>query len=122
MNTMLWVFQVLVAVVVMVTGTVKLAISRELLVEHMRWAASWPRWRIKLLGVAELLGALGLVLPMATGIAPLLTPLAAVGLALLMAGAVHTHRRLCEGFVPALVVGALCVAIAIGRLVLASLP
>jgi len=50
---------------------------------------------VRAIGVLELLAALGLVLPPLTGIAPVLTPLAAVGIALLMAGAgvVHFRRR-----------------------------
>ena len=45
---------------------------------------------VKAIGAAELLGAVGLILPLATGIAPILTPLAAVGLTVLMIGAVAT--------------------------------
>ena len=51
---------------------------------------------IKLIGLAELLGALGLILPAVTGILPWLTPLAASGLVLMMAGASFTHYRLKE--------------------------
>ena len=50
-----------------------------------------PEAQIKLLGIAEVLGAIGLVAPMATGIAPVLTRVAAVCLATLMGGAVATH-------------------------------
>ena len=98
-----------------ITGTLKLAVPRERLARKTHWAGSWPRWRIKLLGAAELAGAAGLVLPVALGIAPLLTPIAAVCLALLMLGAIHIHQRLGESFVPAAVVAALSVAIAAGR-------
>src|SRR5208282_5389372 len=100
-----------VALIVTITGTAKLVFSRERLTPKMHWAATWPRGRIKLLGFAEVAGASGLVLPTATGIAPVLTPVAALCLAVLMAGAVRTHRRLGEGVVPAVVVGLLCVAI-----------
>jgi len=62
----------------------------------------------------------GLVAPQATGIAPALTPIAAACLAVLMVGAVRTHQRLGEGFAPAALVGALCCAIAAGRVVLAG--
>lgn len=116
LNTMLWIAQALVAVVVAVTGLTKLTVPREKLAQKMHWAASWPRGRIRLLGLAEVAGAAGLVLPGLTGIAPLLTPLAALCLGLLMVGAVRTHRQLGEGFAPALVIGVLCVGIAAGRL------
>jgi hypothetical protein len=58
---------------------------------HMGWVHSIPEAQIKLLGVAEVLGAIGLVAPMAAGIAPFLTRAAAVCLATLMGGAVATH-------------------------------
>jgi uncharacterized membrane protein len=115
-NTALWVAQGLVAALMGLTGAVKLFVSREKLAQKMHWAATWPRERIRLLGLAEILGAVGLVAPQATGIAPLLTPLAAFCLAVLMAGAIRTHRRLGEGFAPAAVVAALCLGIAAGRL------
>ncbi len=88
----------------------------------MHWAPSWPRWRIKLLGLAELAGALGLVAPVATGIAPVLTPVAALCLAALMVGAARTHGRLGEPIVPPLVIGALCLCIAAGRLLAGTHP
>lgn len=116
LNTLLWIAQALVALTVALTGATKLLLPRELLVDKMRWAATWPRWRIKLLGIAEVAGAIGLVAPWAMGVAPLLTPFAALCIAMLMAGAVRTHRSLGEGFAAAAVVGLLCVAIAAGRL------
>jgi len=116
MTTALWAVQILLAVVFTITGTLKLAFSRERLVPKMHWAETWPRARIKLLGLAEVAGALGLVLPSATHIAPALTPIAALCLAALMAGAIRTHRRLGERVVPAAMVGLLCVAVAAARL------
>lgn len=117
MNTALWIVQGFVALVVAITGSSKVVLPREKLARHMHWAASWPRERIKLLGLAEVAGAVGLVIPMATGIAPALTPIAAVCLAVLMAGAIQTHRRLGESFAPATLVGVLCLGIAAGRAV-----
>jgi hypothetical protein len=120
LNASLGIAQVLVAAVIALTGAAKLALPRERLADRMHWAAAWPRWRIKLLGAAEVAGAVGLVAPRATGIAPALTPIAALCVAALMAGAVRTHRRLGEGFLPAVVVGALCLGIAAGRLLLGA--
>jgi hypothetical protein len=116
MNTVLWTAQILLALVFASTGTTKLILSRERLAPRMHWAASWPRGRIKLLGLAELAGAVGLVAPAATHIAVVLTPVAAFCLAVLMAGAVQTHRRLGESVAPAVVVGVLCVVVGVGRL------
>jgi hypothetical protein len=115
LKTTLWIAQGLVASVVLVAGLVKLTLPRERLAQRMHWATAWPRGRIKLLGAAEVAGAAGLVLPAATGIAPVLTPLAAACLCVVMAGAVHTHRRLGESFAAAAVIGGLCAFIAVGR-------
>ena len=59
-NIVLWVTQGLVAVGIASTGSLKIVMPRERLAERMHWAGSWPRWRIKLLGIAEVLGAVGL--------------------------------------------------------------
>ncbi len=66
----------------------------------------------------EMLAAVGLVLPWATGIAPVLTPLAALGLCLVMMGAARAHARLGEGRSIAVnvLLFALCLAVAVGRL------
>jgi hypothetical protein len=116
MNVLAWVIQGFVAAAVAITGTVKVVLPRERLAARMHWAAQWPRGRIKALGLAEILGAVGLIAPTATGIAPVLTPIAALCLAVLMGGAVQTHRRLGEGVAPAAVIGLLCVAVAAARL------
>jgi DoxX-like family len=116
MNIALWVAQGFAALVFFLTGALKVVAPREKLAEKMHWATTWPPGRIKLLGLAEVAGAIGLVLPAALHIAPVLTPVAAVCLAVLMLGAVQTHRRFHESFVPALVLVLVCVAIAAGRL------
>jgi hypothetical protein len=117
MNTALWIAQALVASLILVTGTVKLLLPRDRLIKRMHWASAWPAWRIKLLGLAEVAGAVGLIVPLATGIAPLLTPLAAICIAVLMVGAVRTHQRLGEGAAPAVVVAVLSLVIAVARTV-----
>ena len=59
------------------------------------WAEDFSPTTIRLIGLAEILGAIGLVLPAALHIAPVLVPLAAVGFALVMVGpaAVHAQRK-----------------------------
>ena len=57
------------------------------------WAADWSPASIKLIGVAEILGAVGLILPTVLHVAPILVPLAAVGLILVMIGAAVVHTR-----------------------------
>jgi hypothetical protein len=116
LNVVLWVVQGLLAGVFLLTGTTKLVLPREVLEKRMHWAASWPRWRIRLLGLAEMAGAVGLVVPRAMGVAAFLTPIAALCLAVLMLGAAGTHRRLGESVVPPLLIGALCLVVAAARL------
>ena len=89
----MWAIQIFLAVVFGAAGTMKVVRSKAQLAAnpHMSWVHSVPEAQIKLLGVAEILGAIGLVAPMATGIAPFLTRVAAVCLATLMGGAVATH-------------------------------
>lgn len=120
MTTALWVAQGFAALVFLLTGALKVAAPKEKLVGKMHWAATWPAGRIKLLGLAEVAGAIGLVLPAALHIAPVLTPIAAGCLAVLMLGAVQTHRRLHESVVPALMLALVCAAIAAGRISLAG--
>jgi hypothetical protein len=122
MNTALWIAQIFVALVVAITGAAKIVLPRERLQTRMHWAATWPRGRIKLLGLAEVMGAAGLVLPTATGIAPVLTPIAALCIGVLMAGAIRTHQRLGEGFLSAVVIGVLCLGIAAGRFLAVTPP
>ena len=59
----------------------------------MAWVEGYSQRQIRLIGALEVLGAIGLVLPAFTGILPWLTPLAAIGLALLMVGAAVIHIR-----------------------------
>lgn len=122
LNKSLWIAQAFVAVVVALAGAAKLVIPREKLERRMHWAKTWPRWRIRLLGLAEVAGAVGLLAPAASGIAPVLTPLAALCLAAVMAGAVRTHRRLRESVAPAVVIGLLCAGIAAGHFFAGAQP
>lgn len=59
----------------------------------MAWVEDFDARTIKGIGTLEVLGALGVILPRLTGILPVLTPLAATGLALTMLGAARTHLR-----------------------------
>ena len=87
----------LLAVIFLATGLTKLTQPRaKLAAGPMGWAADVTDVEFRTVALLEVLGALGLVLPGALGIAPLLTPLAAVGLALTMVGAIATHVRMGE--------------------------
>ena len=111
MNIALWIVQALLAVAFLGAGAMKLTQPKEKLVTSLAWAESFSPTSIKLIGAAEILGALGLVLPALTGIAPVLTPLAAVGLAVVMLGAIVTHAR--RGETPMIAVNVVLLALAL---------
>jgi uncharacterized membrane protein len=93
MNLALWIAAGLLAVLFAVAGLVKLTQPKEKLAGSQPWVEDFQPSVIKAIGAAEVLGALGLILPAVTGIAPALVPLAAVGLALTQAGAIAVHAR-----------------------------
>ena len=113
----MWAIQILLAVVFGAAGTMKLVRSKAQLAAnpHMGWVHSVPEAQIKLLGVAEVLGAIGLVAPMAIGIAPILTRVAAVCLATLMGGAAATHMNRREPAAVATALAALTIVVATFR-------
>ncbi|MFO0682998.1 MAG: DoxX family protein [Sandaracinus sp.] len=117
MNYALWGLQGLLALVFLAAGGNKLAQSREKLLANpmMGWANDFSSSQIKLIGLAEVLGAIGLVAPYATGILPILTPVAALALAVLMLGAAATHARRKEPWIPPVVLAVLSLGLAAGR-------
>lgn len=118
MDTAIWVVQILLAVAFLMAGAMKLTQSKEKLAENMAWVNDFSANQVRTIGLLELLGAVGLVLPMALDILPILIPLAAVGLVLNMIGAAFTHHRRDEyNMIPInLVLLALALFVAIGRL------
>jgi uncharacterized membrane protein YphA (DoxX/SURF4 family) len=87
----LWIAQVLLALVYGMAGslkTFKTAQARE----RMVWTQGRSDNYVHFVGITELLGALGMLLPMLTGILPWLTPLAALGLALIQALAIFMEH------------------------------
>lgn len=95
MNTALWVVAVLLALAYSASGGIKLFASREWLLEAPAggWIEDFSQSKVRAIGSLELAGAAGLTLPAILGVAPILVPLAAVGIAMLMAGAVITRLR-----------------------------
>jgi len=85
----------------------------------MGWVADVQTPRVRMIGALEVAGAVGVVVPWATGILPLLTPLAAIGLAAVQVGAIITHagRGEWEHLVLNFVLLAAAVVVAVGRLV-----
>ena len=94
MNITLWIIAIVLAVAFFLAGLMKIAQPKEkLAASGMGWTGDFPAGAVKAIGVVEVLGALGLVLPAALDVAPVLVPLAAAGLALAMAGAAVVHAR-----------------------------
>lgn len=118
MNIALWIIQGVLALVFAAAGCVKLFTPKPELVVKMAWATDFAPASIKSIGLAELLGAIGLVVPWATMIEPRLTPIAASALVIVMIGAVATHVRVKDPvslYVPASVLGLLAAIVALGR-------
>ncbi|MBO0847621.1 MAG: DoxX family protein [Nocardioides sp.] len=94
MNIVLWIIAGVLAAFYLAAGLTKVTRPKEKLAANMTWVEDFSAGTVKLIGVLEILGALGLVLPAAFGVAPILTPLAATGLAVMMllAAAVHVRR------------------------------
>ena len=89
-----WIVAGLTALAFFAAGAMKVARPKEKLIESgMAWAGDFSQPAVRLIGAAEILGAFGIVLPMLTGIAPILSPIAAVCLAVLMVGATVVHIR-----------------------------
>lgn len=110
----LWIVNALLALGFLGAGLMKLLRDRDALVASgMAWAGDFQPGAIKAIGAAEVLGALGLILPLATGILPILSPVAATALAVLMAGAVVVHLRRRESATPSMVLAVLAVASAV---------
>ena len=93
MQVFLWIVAGLLALAFLAAGVMKLTQPREKLASAMGWVEDFNAPTVKLIGGLEVLAAIGLILPALTGIAPILTPLAATGLVLVMIGAIVTHLR-----------------------------
>ncbi len=118
MNIALWVVSIVLALAFIAAGGLKLVRPKEQLVDKMAWVADATQGQVRTVGALEVLGGLGLVLPGLTGIAPVLVPLAAVGLFLMMIGAVVVHVRMGDSIghaAPAIILALLCAFVAWGR-------
>lgn len=96
MNIVLWVVQVLLALAFLGVGIMKVSQPVEKLKTNMGFVEHTTPGIVKLIGVLEILGGIGLILPAVTHILPWLTVAAALGLVLTMIGAVIVHIRLNE--------------------------
>jgi uncharacterized membrane protein len=117
MNVFLWIVQSVLAAMFVMAGLMKSTQPKEKLAPKLPWVEDVSLGTLRLIGVVELLGGLGLILPAATGIAPVLTPIAATGLAVVMvlAAATHIRRREPSGVAFNAVLFALAAVVAWGR-------
>jgi hypothetical protein len=74
MNVFLWIVQAVLAAMFVLAGIMKSTQPKEKLAPKLPWVQDFSAGTVRFIGVAELLGGLGLILPAATGIAPILTP------------------------------------------------
>src|SRR5580704_92297 len=114
MNLALWIIQGLLALVFLFAGGVKLVIPTDQLVKQ---APQFSGLFLRFVGVCEVLGAIGLILPRLLRIRPRLTPLAAVGLVIIMIGATvvtAANVGVAQALFPA-IVGLLAAFVAYGR-------
>jgi uncharacterized membrane protein len=93
MNIFLWILQGLLAVMFAMSGLMKTTQPVDKLAQKMPWVEDFSASTVRFIGAMEILGALGLILPAATGIATVLTAVAATGLAVTMLLAVGLHLR-----------------------------
>jgi uncharacterized membrane protein YphA (DoxX/SURF4 family) len=121
MNIALWVLQVLLALAFIAAGVMKGFRPLDQLAPSLPWTTQVPASLVRFIGISELVGGVGLVLPAITGIAPWLTPLAAACLALVMllAAGFHVQRQEYTTIAPSIVLMLLSIAVAYGRFALA---
>jgi uncharacterized membrane protein YphA (DoxX/SURF4 family) len=98
------IINIVLALAFLASGLAKVSQPRAALAKRgMGWTDDFSVVNVKLIGAAEVVGAVGLVVPLLTGVAPVLSPIAAVCLAIIMVGAIVVHVRRSESFLPALV-------------------
>jgi uncharacterized membrane protein len=116
-NVFLWVLQGVLAAVFAGSGVMKMSQRKEALAPRLPWVADFSAGTVRFIGAVEVLGAVGLILPAATGVVPVLTPIAAVGLGVTMvlAAVTHVRRKELSGVVVNVVLLALLVIVALGR-------
>ncbi len=122
MNIALWASQIILAIIFLMAGSMKTFQPLDKLAQTMDWVKSSPPLT-RFIGIVEILGVLGLILPAATRILPWLTPIAAIGLAIIMVLAIgfHVIRKEYKTLPVLVVILLLSIFVAYGRFVLAPL-
>lgn len=122
MDIVLWILQILLAIMFLLAGVTH-GFQQERAKAQFKWPADVSPGLLTFIGIAEILGAIGLVLPWLTRILPWLTPLAGLLLAVMMllAAIFHLTRREYPNIVVNIVLLALAAFVAYGRWVLVPL-
>jgi uncharacterized membrane protein YphA (DoxX/SURF4 family) len=117
MNLGLWIAQIVAGAAFVLAGLMKTTQPLDQLGKRMKWVPTLSPATVRFIGVSEFAGGVGLILPWATGIAKVLTPIAAVALVvvMLLALGLHLKRREWPELIPGLVLGGLAAFVAWGR-------
>jgi uncharacterized membrane protein len=118
MDIALWIGAGILAAAFLMAGMMKIITPHEKLKAQMPWVEDFPSSRVKLIGLVEVLGSVGLILPPLLNVAEGVVPLAAAGLLLTMIGAFATHLRRGDPVsnkVVNFVLGGLALMVAVGR-------
>ena len=118
MNTALWIVQGLLAAMFTFAGITKSTQPREKLMKQFPWVNDFSMGTVRFIGLSELLGAIGLIVPWLTGIIPILTPVSAVGFCLIMVLAtnlVHLKKSEYKGIATNVVIFLMAAFVAYGR-------
>ena|GEM_PF-1477153 len=123
LNIALWTLQAVLGVIFLAAGLIQLVVPKPKLAEWQGWAADYSPTSIKLIGVANIIVATGvLILPM-FDVVPWIAPLAAFGMAGILTGAFFAHRRRNETRLALAVTGLRVIAliVVVGRLIVSPL-
>jgi putative oxidoreductase len=118
MNVVLWIAQGLLAVAYVLAGSMKAFRPAEQLSKNMKWVNAVPAGLVHFIGIAEVVGAIGLIIPMVTNVAPGLTVAAAAGLVLVQVCAIvfHLSRGEVRGLPANFVLLLLALLVLVGRI------
>jgi uncharacterized membrane protein len=91
MNIAIWMIQGILTFMFGIAGVMKTTQPKDKLAKNLPWVNDYSLRTVRIIGISELLGAIGIILPQITGILPVLSPVAAVGLAVIMLMAAFHH-------------------------------
>jgi uncharacterized membrane protein YphA (DoxX/SURF4 family) len=115
MHIAIWIIQGILALMFLMAGMMKSTQPKDKLVKSLPWVNDFSLQTVRFIGISELLGAIGIIVPSLTGIYPILSPIAAIGLVVIMilASAHHLPKKEFRevGFNATLLILALAVAI-----------